>query len=181
MNPPMSIVAHRFSTPLGKMMVCATPAGVCLLEFLGSKRVDQECNDLVKLLQTPITVGQNMHTQQCEAELGEYFAHKRTVFQTPLHTPGTPFQQKVWTHLTTIPFGLTRSYSEQAQSLGQPRAIRAVAHANGTNRVAIMIPCHRVIGKNGELVGYGGGLQRKSWLLEHEGGLQKKSDLFQPE
>ena len=90
-------------------------------------------------------------------------------FDVPITTPGTEFQQKVWSELREIPFGITRSYAEQAKRIGQPAAVRAVARANGDNRIAILIPCHRVIGSDGKLTGYGGGLWRKQKLLEIEG------------
>jgi AraC family transcriptional regulator of adaptative response/methylated-DNA-[protein]-cysteine methyltransferase len=101
-------------------------------------------------------------------QLDEYFSGKRKEFDLPLVFPGTPFQQKVWAGLQTILYGSTRSYTEQAEAIGSPNAVRAVAKANGDNRIAILIPCHRVIGASGELVGYGGGLSRKQYLLKLE-------------
>ena len=101
-------------------------------------------------------------------QLMEYFEGKRKGFDLPLVLPGTEFQIKVWDQLLTIPFGSTRSYAEQAVAIGNPKAVRAVARANGDNRLAIIIPCHRVIGSDGKLTGYGGGLWRKEWLLAHE-------------
>jgi methylated-DNA-[protein]-cysteine S-methyltransferase len=105
---------------------------------------------------------------QCIEQLIQYFNGERRVFELPLNQPGTPFQQGVWNELTTIPFGKTISYLELARKTGDTKATRAVANANGRNNIAIIIPCHRVIGSNKELVGYGGGLWRKKWLLEHE-------------
>jgi methylated-DNA-[protein]-cysteine S-methyltransferase len=105
---------------------------------------------------------------QCIEQLIQYFNGERRVFELPLNQPGTPFQQGVWNELTTIPFGKTISYLELARKTGDTKATRAVANANGKNNIAIIIPCHRVIGSNKELVGYGGGLWRKKWLLEHE-------------
>jgi len=105
---------------------------------------------------------------QCAEQLIQYFNGERRVFELPLHQPGTPFQQEVWSELMTIPFGKTISYLELARKTGDPKATRAVASANGKNHIAIIVPCHRVIGSNKELVGYGGGLWRKKWLLEHE-------------
>jgi methylated-DNA-[protein]-cysteine S-methyltransferase len=102
------------------------------------------------------------------SELAEYFAGKRTVFTIPLAPRGTPFQRAVWNALTGIPFGETRSYLEIAKRVGKPSATRAVGHANGRNPIAIVIPCHRVIGANGTLTGFGGGLPMKRWLLDHE-------------
>jgi AraC family transcriptional regulator of adaptative response/methylated-DNA-[protein]-cysteine methyltransferase len=104
------------------------------------------------------------------AQLEEYFSGDRKEFDLPLVLPGTPFQQKVWAGLQAIPYGSTRSYKGQAEVIGHPNAVRAVAKANGDNRVAILIPCHRVTGANGELVGYGGGVWRKQYLLKLESG-----------
>ena len=116
-----------------------------------------------------IIVGENEFTRQAERELTEYFAGKRSHFEVPLHFPGTDFQVAVWQALQSIPFGTTYSYQQIAEQVGSPKAVRAVGAANGNNRIAIIIPCHRVIGKNGKLTGYGGGLERKEWLLRHEG------------
>ena len=100
------------------------------------------------------------------------FAGSLHTFNVALHTPSTPFQAAVWQGLQQIPYGKTASYREQAERLGRPTAVRAVANANGQNRVSIIIPCHRVIGADGSLTGYAGGLQRKAWLLQHEQGMQ---------
>lgn len=102
-------------------------------------------------------------------QLGEYFAGKRREFDLPLRLYGTEFQQHVWQMLTRIPYGVTWSYGEQAKRLNKPNASRAVGLANGRNPISIIVPCHRVIGANGSLTGYGGGLERKQWLLAHEG------------
>ncbi len=104
-------------------------------------------------------------------QLDEYFARTRTTFDLPLDPPGTTFQQQVWDLLRTIPYGTTTSYGELARRLGDPRATRAVGAANGKNPIPIIVPCHRVVGARGELTGFGGGLDRKRWLLEHEGAL----------
>ena len=105
---------------------------------------------------------------QCTEELIEYFNGKRKVFTVPIHQQGTAFQQKVWGELIHIPFGKTISYLDLAKSVGDPKATRAVAAANGKNNIAIIVPCHRVIGSDKSLTGYGGGIQRKKWLLQHE-------------
>jgi len=114
--------------------------------------------------------GANEHFHLLKQQIDEYFEGKRTVFTVPLFTPGTDFQQSVWEVLQTIPYGSTRSYKQQAIAINKPEAVRAVANANGLNRISIIIPCHRVIGSDGNLTGYGGGLWRKKWLLEFEGG-----------
>jgi methylated-DNA-[protein]-cysteine S-methyltransferase len=106
-------------------------------------------------------------------ELAAYFAGTRTTFDIPLDPAGTPFQQRVWEALCAIPYGTTRSYSELARRLGDLRATRAVGAANGRNPIPIIVPCHRVVGANGALTGFGGGLDRKRWLLEHEGALTR--------
>lgn len=165
-RPP--ILISRLTTPLGPMYACASPEGICLLEFTDRRMLETEFEDLQRRLQTVIIAGENEHTDSLRKELAEYFAGHRREFTVPLHTPGTPFQQSVWRELLTIPYGHTRSYQQQAERLHRPNATRAVAAANGHNRVAIVIPCHRVIGKDGNLRGYAGGLERKKWLLEHE-------------
>jgi methylated-DNA-[protein]-cysteine S-methyltransferase len=111
------------------------------------------------------------------AQLNEYFAGKRTAFDFPVQQTGTDFQQKVWAELTRIPFGETISYLELSKRLGDVKAIRAAGLANGKNNVAIVVPCHRVIGSDGSLTGYAGGLHRKEWLLRHEGGWPKNEQM----
>lgn len=169
------IYTHCFHSPLGDIVACATEQGLCLLEFVGSKRIEREQQDLQRLLKRRLIAGQNRHLEQTEVELREYFAGERRQFDVVLHTPSTPFQAIVWAALQQVPYGATVSYQEQAEHIGKPSAVRAVANANGQNRVSIIIPCHRVIGANGSLTGYGGGLQRKQWLLEHEGGMKLRS------
>lgn len=102
------------------------------------------------------------------AQLGEYFAGRRTTFDLPLAPPGDAFQQRVWAQLREIPYGETRSYGQLARALGQPGAAQAVGNANGANPISVVVPCHRVIGSDGSLTGYAGGLERKRWLLAHE-------------
>lgn len=166
------ILISRTETPLGPMFVAATEKGVCLLEFVDRRMLETELKDLQRLLKAQIITGENEHVIRAKKELGEYFSSKRISFEVSLDTPGTDFQQQVWDQLLTIPFGQTRSYQEQAVRIGNPKAVRAVASANGHNRISIMVPCHRVIGKDGQLTGYGGGLERKRWLLDHESGTQ---------
>ncbi len=163
-----SIVMERILTPIGPMFAGATAEGVCLLEFTDRRMLETELGDLQRRLGAVVLMGVNDHIRQLKAELAEYFGGTRRRFTVPLDTPGTDFQRAVWKILVDIPFGETRSYQAQAASVGNPAAVRAVASANGANRVAIVIPCHRVIGKDGSLTGYGGGLERKRWLLDHE-------------
>lgn len=163
------IQLQRFSTPIGPMVACATDVGVCLCEFTDRRMLETEFADLRKRLGAVILPAhENPHLSQLEVELREYFEGTRKSFDVSLHTPTTPFRQRVWDELLTIPYGETRSYAEQAERIGKPTAVRAVASANGQNRIAIVIPCHRVIGADGSLTGYAGGLARKQWLLDHE-------------
>ena len=162
------LLLHRFTTPLGPMFACATASGLCLLEFVDRRMLETEFEDLQRRLSTRILAGENDHIRAAKEQLAEYFAGDRTEFSVPLETPGTDFQIRVWHALLQIPFGTTSTYQKQAEALGNPNAVRAVARANGMNRVAIIVPCHRVIGKDNTLVGYAGGLERKRWLLEHE-------------
>ncbi len=163
-----AILTHRFPTPLGLMLVCTVDNSVCLLEFEDRKHLDAECQDLQKRLEATFVTGQNDLTEQTQYEVTEYFEGTRTRFSLPLMTLGTAFQNDAWQGLQQIPYGQTRSYQEQASAIKRPTAVRAVASANSHNRIAIVIPCHRVIGKNGSLTGYAGGLERKRWLLAHE-------------
>jgi AraC family transcriptional regulator of adaptative response/methylated-DNA-[protein]-cysteine methyltransferase len=160
----------RITTPLGPMFACATEDGVCLLEFTDRRMLEYELKDINKHLKANIVYGENKHFEPLRRQMEEYFSGKRKVFDLPLVTPGTEFQKQVWAKLCDIQFGETRSYKKQAEMLGNPGAIRAVAHANGMNRISIIIPCHRVIGEDGSLTGYGGGLWRKKWLLDFEQG-----------
>ncbi|MEP2770649.1 MAG: methylated-DNA--[protein]-cysteine S-methyltransferase [Fulvivirga sp.] len=158
----------RFTTPLGPMYGCATEDGICLVEFTDRRMLETEFKDLRKRLNAVILPGSNEHLEQLQQQMNEYFNGQRKDFDLALHTPGTDFQNTVWKILQSIPYGETRSYQEQANKLGKPKAVRAVASANGYNRLAIVIPCHRVIGSDGSLTGYAGGLARKQWLLEFE-------------
>jgi AraC family transcriptional regulator, regulatory protein of adaptative response / methylated-DNA-[protein]-cysteine methyltransferase len=162
------ISVTRILTPLGPMLAGAVDEGICLLEFTDRRMLETQIKRLKKLLNAELIPGQSKHFEELDRQSKEYFEGKRKVFNLPLILDGTIFQQKVWSELLKIPFGKTRSYLEQAAALSNPKAIRAVARANGDNRIAIIVPCHRVIGKNGELVGYGGGMWRKQFLLNLE-------------
>ncbi len=164
----ITINITRFTTPLGPMFACATDEGICLLEFTDRKMLETEFKDLCKRLNAVILPGENDNLGRVQSELSEYFAGERRLFTVALHTPGTDFQQSVWKALQEIPYGETRTYKQQAIAVGNPNGVRAVASANGYNRVAIIIPCHRVIGSDGQLTGYGGGVYRKKWLLDLE-------------
>lgn len=162
------ILITRLTTPLGPMYACATNEGICMLEFTDRRMLETEFKDLQKRLNAKIIAGENEHSIQIKKELKEYFDGKRKVFNVKLDTPGSDFQNSVWKILRDIPYGNTRSYQEQAEILNKPKAVRAVGSANGQNKISIVIPCHRVIGKDGSLTGYGGGLERKKWLLDFE-------------
>src|SRR5664279_30744 len=162
------IYTITMETPLGEMVAGATDEGVCLLEFHDRRILPTEYKDLERLLKTTFEEGENRHLKSLKKQLKEYFNGKRKEFSIPLLIPGSQFQQAVWKELQNIQFGSTRSYQQQAKALNMPDSIRAVANANGLNRIAILIPCHRVIGSDGRLTGYGGGIRRKKWLLDHE-------------
>jgi AraC family transcriptional regulator of adaptative response/methylated-DNA-[protein]-cysteine methyltransferase len=178
-------------TPIGPMVAGATETGVCLLEFSDRRMLEAQLARVRKWCGTrggargepmagpaakpaarcsPAAVpGENKYTRELRAQVDAYFAGERRDFTVPLETWGTPFQEKVWAALRTIPYGETWSYADLAKRIGNPAAVRAVAKANGDNRISILIPCHRVIGSDGELTGYGGGLWRKRALLDREG------------
>lgn len=162
------IAITRLLTPLGPMLAGATDEGICLLEFTDRRMLETQLERLRKRLKAETLPGDSPFFAQLDEQLQEYFSGKRKDFDVPLVTPGTDFQQQVWRALRQIPFGKTRSYAEQAEFIGKPKAVRAVAKANGDNRIAIIIPCHRVIGADGKLTGYGGGLWRKERLLAIE-------------
>ena len=162
------IQTTKIVTPLGPMLAGATEDGICLLEFTDQRMLETEIKRLSKLLCGRFVPGISKHLDTLNKQLDEYFFGKRKEFDLPLVMPGTDFQKKVWRELRAIPYGVTRSYKEQAQIIGAPKAVRAVAKANGDNSIAILVPCHRVVGVNGELTGYGGGLWRKEYLLKHE-------------
>jgi AraC family transcriptional regulator of adaptative response/methylated-DNA-[protein]-cysteine methyltransferase len=162
------IIINRLTTPIGPMFICATEKGICLLEFTNRKMLEREIQDLQSRLKAKIIMGENKHIVQAKNELEEYFNGKRKSFNVEVDLVGTDFQKTVWSKLKDIPFGATTSYLSQAKSLNREKSVRAVASANGYNKISIIIPCHRVIGNNGNLTGYGGGLERKKWLLDHE-------------
>ncbi len=172
--PPASratraLFAAWLDTPLGPMMAVADEHAVHLLEFVDRRGLEREIERLRLKQKAGIAPGRTAPIVQIERELADYFAGRSTTFKTPLaRSSGSLFQNAVWDALLTIPPGETWSYAQLARAVGSPRAVRAVGTANGANPLAIVIPCHRVINANGELGGYGGGLPRKRWLLEHE-------------
>ena len=162
------VVTNWIESPLGPLVIAATTDGVCLLEFSDPKRIEMQFKSLRRRFACAIVPGSTPHLETLEAELARYFAGTLKQFSVPVVYHGTPFQEKVWGALKQIPYGETRSYEDIAQNIGTPRASRAVGSANGLNRIAIVIPCHRVVNKSGELGGYGGGLWRKRILLDLE-------------
>jgi len=162
------IKTTNIETPLGNMTAAATSKGVCLLAFGDRPELNSELKELEKYLSLPVKPGENRHIRALKRQLKDYFRGKRKEFSLPLLSPGTDFQQEVWKEIMKIPYGTTISYLDLAKAINNPEAVRAVANANGNNRIAIIIPCHRVIGSDGSLVGYGGGLTRKRWLIDHE-------------
>lgn len=165
----MEIIHQKtIQTPLGEMIACAVDEGICLLEFTDRKNIEKQFKSLSKALNAEIIEKEHKHFKQLDNELNEYFEGKRSSFEVPLFIKGTEFQEKVWQLLREIPMGEIRTYKQQSEKLGNLKAIRAVGTANGINKIAILIPCHRVIGSNGELVGYAGGIWRKQKLLELE-------------
>ncbi len=162
----------RIDTPLGPMFACATKKGICLLEFTDRKMLETEFKTIKKKLNADIIYGVNPHLDLLKLELDDYFKGTLQNFTVPLDLLGTEFQILVWHELLSIPYGTTRSYMKQAIQLNKASAIRAIAQANGMNKISIVVPCHRVIGSNGQLTGYGGGIWRKKWLLEMESKLK---------
>lgn len=168
---PNPIYVCEIKTPLGTMTAAATDKGICLLDFANSSRVKSDLLILQKKFKAEILKSKNKHLKNLEVELKEYFTKKRKKFSVPLITVGTDFQNKVWAQLKEIPYGKTKSYKEQALAIKHPKAFRAVANANGRNKIAIIIPCHRVIGSNDTLGGYSSGLDKKRFLLKLENSL----------
>jgi len=166
-----TILSKNIETPLGTMVACAIESGICLLEFTDRIRFDYQITSLKKLLKKEIVNGEHKYFHQLQQELNEYFSGERKQFDIPLHLVGTEFQQRVWKALLEIDYGKSLSYLQLSLKLGNKLAVRAVAAANGANKIALLVPCHRVAGSDGTLTGYAGGLWRKKYLLELEGNL----------
>jgi AraC family transcriptional regulator of adaptative response/methylated-DNA-[protein]-cysteine methyltransferase len=163
-----TIVTRTVETPFGELLAGATSKGICLLEFTDTKRVEMQLPRLEKSFKAEIKTGESPYFKSLIQELKDYFEGKLKDFSVPLDTKGTNFQMQAWDALLKIPYGETRSYLEQARAIDKPKAFRAVASANRNNRISIIIPCHRVIAKDGSLAGYGGGLDRKEFLINLE-------------
>ncbi len=152
--------SQYIDSPLGLVQIDATDAGICAVSFVSTRQLPEHSSALTTL---------------AAQQLSAYFAGSLTEFSLPLAATGTAFQQQVWRQLCSIPFGQTCSYADIARGISHVKAVRAVGAANGRNPVAIVVPCHRVIGANGTLTGYAGGLDKKAWLLTHE---QRQKALF---
>jgi AraC family transcriptional regulator of adaptative response/methylated-DNA-[protein]-cysteine methyltransferase len=159
---------QRYLTPIGVMLACFSEKGLCLLEFNDRRMLESELLTLQKRYKAKFTLRSSSISKQLDTELDQYFKGIQHDFSVPLDQRGSDFQVSVWQALKEIPYGTTTSYKKQAILLRRPEAIRAVANANGNNSISILIPCHRVIGENGNLMGYGGGLERKQYLLNLE-------------
>ena len=163
----------RIETPVGNMFAASTNDGICMLEFGDRRNLEETLQFLSRSLNAKIIIGENSYLEKLEEELKQYFQGNLQQFSVPLSPVGTEFQKSVWKILEKIPYGEIWSYKKQAETLGDVKKVRAVANANGLNKMSIIIPCHRVIGSNGKLTGYGGGVWRKQKLLELEKALLK--------
>ena len=167
--------ADWFDTPLGPMIAVADKRHLLMLEFFERKSLASELRAVERGAKGSIGVGRFAPIDQIEGEMAAFFRGEPGGFKTPLAPFGTAFSKSVWAALREIPPGTTVSYSDVAKTIGRPTATRAVARANGANPIAIVVPCHRVIGADGSLTGYGGGIWRKRWLIEHEFAMRKSS------
>ncbi|HEX6656331.1 MAG TPA: methylated-DNA--[protein]-cysteine S-methyltransferase [Candidatus Limnocylindria bacterium] len=165
---------RMLSTPLGSALAGATDQGICLLEFTDRPMLPTQLRVLAGRMRRPLLAGRHPLLEALQDQLDEYFAGQRAAFELPLVAPGSPFQERTWEALRRIPLGRTLSYEQLAVQAGRRGAQRAAGTANGANRIAVVVPCHRVIRKGGQLAGYGGGLWRKAWLLDHERRLAAK-------
>ncbi len=168
MKENMILTSVWLQTPLGQMITIASKDGLYLLEFEGRRNLDKEIEQLKVKTKATIVPGENQIISSIKNELDQYFAGILQEFKTPVVLLGSLFQNQIWGELQKIPFGQTRSYAGIALGIARPTAFRAVAMANSTNQLAIIIPCHRVINKNGAMGGYAAGLDRKKWLINHE-------------
>lgn len=162
------IITSYIETPVGRLIVGVYDGKLCLLDYEYRRMMPAIKKRLLTNLGAEFEEGEHSLFAQVRLQLGEYFNGQLNEFDLPLLFTGTDFQKRVWQALTEIPLGNTRTYMQQTKLLGDEKAIRAVARANGENCLAIIIPCHRVVGADGSLTGYAGGLEAKKWLLEHE-------------
>lgn len=167
-NERMALRSQRLSTPIGPMFAAADDRGLVLCEFHDRPMLPVQLKRVERICGARPEEGSHPVLDRTQRELDEYFLGRREAFTIPLVLDGSPFQSGVWSELLRIPFGRTTSYDAIATRLGRPGGARAVGRANGDNRIAIIVPCHRVINADGSLSGYGGGRHRKRWLLAHE-------------
>lgn len=170
-NKAAPLFIDWIDTPLGRMISIADEIALFLLEFIDRKNMAGQLARIRRYYNRPITDGTTQISDQIRQELSAYFDGQLTAFQTPLAFAGTEFQSRVWQALTQIDYGQTQSYGEVARAVGSEKAVRAVASSNARNALAIIVPCHRVIGKNGAMTGYAGGINRKDALLRLEGAI----------
>ena len=163
-----AVVVTMLRSPLGTLLAGVTDDGICLLEFTDRPMLPTQLDTLSRRLRRPVVAGHHPWLDRLAEQLDDYFGGRREAFDLPLVAPGTPFQERVWAALRQIPAGGTLSYEGLAAIAGRPGAQRAAGTANGANRIAVVIPCHRVVRKSGEIGNYGGGSWRKAWLLDHE-------------
>lgn len=169
MKKKNAIKTRRYESPCGTLLLGSFGDKLCLCDWQIEKRRGHVDRRMKRILNAEFEEGTSEVIEQAVRQLDEFFAGKRRVFDLPLLFVGTDFQKKVWSELLNIPFGETISYKEMARRIGLPTAVRAVANANGANSVSIFAPCHRVIGSDNSLTGYGGGLAAKEKLLKLEG------------
>lgn len=169
-RPGVPLRSATLDSPLGPLLAVANDAGIVLLAFSEPARLSAQLQKLSRHFPEPVRPGPHPLLDRLRSELLAYFSGERRAFSVPLIHPGTDFQRGVWTALQQIPYGQTRTYEQLADTVGRAGACRAVGTANRSNRLAILVPCHRVINKGGALGGYGGGLWRKQRLLELECG-----------
>jgi len=162
------IIYRNIASPSGRMIAGATDKGICLLMWQDEQRAERIIDGVKKNHQLPAEPGDSPYLDKLERQLAEYFEGNRQEFDIPLDFAGTDFENSTWKQLLKIPYGQTRSYGQIAAKIGEPNASRAIGRANGANPIAVVIPCHRVIRSGGDLGGYGGGIERKKWLLELE-------------
>lgn len=168
MSVQAKLTASSISSPLGELLSVFCDRKLCLLDFSDAENHQVNIENIEKYFSKNIIFEENEFSYNLQQQLDEYFSRKRKNFQVELWLIGTEFQQKVWKILQTIPYGTAISYKQQSLLYGDPKSIRAIASANGKNPISILVPCHRVIGNSGKLVGYAGGLHRKQKLLELE-------------
>lgn len=172
------VLVHTWQTPFGELLLGSFNNELCLCDWRYRRMRTAIDARIQRSLQAAYAEGVSLVLEETKAQLNAYFAGERTTFDLPLRFVGTDFQQRVWKALLTVPYGTTLSYAALTAQVAEPTAIRAVASANGANALSIIVPCHRIIGSNGEMTGYAGGVNAKQKLLRLEGAKSGESDLF---